>query len=310
MASLLLVSPAWAKTDAEVRDAVQTVIMDRHPHDTPAWWRGLGANAPAVIEQMYGEDSSTYHHMRLLEGLGAFTDDPSAVEFIKQQADKTPDDVVRNAAIRSVATNQGAREEEWVSKYLAHADPHTRLLAAQMLRKIGSPSAKSKVDAFVAGERLSWVVAELKGEAPKLHGTLMPSGSTEDRLTAELSGTWHGYQVMPRPDQSIGMKSEPVEMHLSVKGTNDLSGDLAVKEKGKVRSLVIARATGKGAHWTGVLVEEFALPNPAPGAPKVRKEETPVDAELSVQAGNTLLTVRSPKNGGLIFLRRDPAQSQ
>ena len=242
MLALLLPGIAAASGDADIQHAVETVIMDRHPHDTPDWWRGLGAGAPAVIEQLYGTDTSTYHQMRLLEGLGAFTDDSAAVSFIEQQAEQTPDAVVRNAAIRSIAAGQGASQEDWVAKFLHNEDPHTRLLAAELLRKMGTASASAKVSEFMSGEKQPWVLAALRGEAPKPSGQLTPSGSSEDRLSPEFTGTWRGYWLAPRTDSQVGMTNEPVELKLSVHGVDALSGDLRLKQKSRIRSMSLVEA--------------------------------------------------------------------
>src|SRR5436305_8117694 len=107
---LLMALPAGAdsSTDA-IQHQIESVLAQRHPTDTPEWWRSLGPPAPAVIISMYQNTSHIYHRLRLLGALAWF-DDPVAVDFLKKQAESSGDDVVVSAAIKSVGISQGAKE--------------------------------------------------------------------------------------------------------------------------------------------------------------------------------------------------------
>lgn len=308
---------AYSRTEAELEEAVRETLMSRHPDDTPEWWRGLGPAAPKVLMRMYEGESSVYHRMRLIEGLSAFVDDASAVGFIKEQADRTSEDVIRNNAIRMIglthypkagggggAGSAGSDEEDWLSHHLSHPDPHTRVAAATALRRAGSRAALAKVDRFMAEEKLPWVVAKLKGEAPKPLSPLSPTASSEDRLSPDLAGHWQGYWLAPKAGASKGLESRPVELRLDLSGLRDLGGQgVARAANGISRAIGVGRATGKGARWSGVLVEEI----PARPSAATRREEQPCDGELLPQTGGPFLQIRLPRTGGLIFLRRDPS---
>jgi hypothetical protein len=293
-------------TEAEIQQSVTTTLMNRHPDDTPEWWRKLGAQAPRILMRMYEADSSTYHRMRLIEGLSAFTDDPVALAFIKQQAERSPDDVIRNNAIRVVGMAQGAREEAFLTQFLAHEDPNTRIAAALALKKLGTSSASARVESFMAEEKTAWVLAKLKGESPKASGALLPSGSSEDRLSPDLGGVWHGFWVAPRLDQPHGMRSEAVELKLSLQAGasaqgGELGGEMKVRTQHKTRALGLSHLSGKGTHWSGSLVEEIAA------QPKPRREETSFEAEMVQQAGSFLMQLKLARTGAWIYLRRDAA---
>src|SRR5436305_117052 len=102
MVALLAPSLAFALTDSEVEQQVHDVLIQRHPKESGDWWQGLGANAPSVIIRMYQSSDSTYQRLRLLGGLGWFKDNSQAVDFLKQQASHTDEDLVRETSIRSI----------------------------------------------------------------------------------------------------------------------------------------------------------------------------------------------------------------
>jgi hypothetical protein len=296
-------SPSWAskvtRTDDEIRQAVQTLVRDRHPKDTPAHWRNLGSRAPGIIQGMYDSENSTYRRMRMLEGLGYFTEDPNALAFVKKQAETDPNEVVRHAAMRSIGQNQAAAQEEWLGGFLKHDNAHTRLLAAEMLRKAATPSAEAKVAAMMDAEKTPWVLAALRGEAPATP-QLKPSGSTEDRLSPDFTGTWRGLWTEPQSAQK-GIKSEAAELKLSLEeGGGKLKGLL----KAGAYDFEIKEAVGKSLRWTGRLVEIRPAPGVSP-SPKPSLGPFAIEAELARRAGHLLLEIRAPQAGILLILRRD-----
>jgi hypothetical protein len=287
--ALVPISSTYAapRSEDEIRDAVKAMIMNRHPDDTPGWWRGLGPSAPDVIIKVYESDTSTYHHMRLIEGLSAFTEDRVAVDFIKRQAERSSDDVVRNNAIKMIGIAQGAKEEEFLSGYLSHEDPHTRLAAAQALKGV----APGKVSAFIAREKTPWVVAKLKGEKVATSKALVPSGSSEDRPSPDLAGVWRGFRVGPEAQLSQGapkkLVSEAVELRLSVKGSSELSGSARVTSATGLKIIELSGLAGKGTRFGG------------------RWSEIPLEGDVVQQAGGFYMQVRMPQTGALLWLKRD-----
>lgn len=299
--------PAHARTDDEIREVVQTLIRDRHPSDTPAHWLNLGPRAPAILMAMYESENSIYRRMRMLEGLGAFTGDAAARDFVKRQAEQNPSEVVRHAALRSIGQNQGKQEEEWLGGFAKSENPHTRLLAAQLLRKVGTESAQAKVAALMGDEKTPWVLKALKGEAVSTE-SLTPSGSTEDRLSSEFKGVWSGYWLEPRTEAGkSGMKSEPAELRIAIESGNRLSGELKVRSKPTVRSYSLQEVSGKALRWNGtlLLIDAPSVSTASTPSPKPRPEPISVEAELARRAGNLLLEIRAPRSGLFLILRRD-----
>lgn len=316
LAAVLFFGPhrSWAAaSDQEIREQVSEVLQQRHPTDTPEWWRGLGANAPRVIIAMVGEEGSTYKKLRLLGGLGAF-DTPEAAEFLRKQAEDARESVVRTTAIRSLGASQGAKELDTISKFLQHDDAQTRLAAAQTLEKMNDPRAKDAFERYAREEKVPWVRQRLKGELPKPRGVLTPVASSEDRLSPDFSGEWKGYLLFPRKPQEPGMKSQEAALTLRAEpsGTS-ASGDLRVQgapgttEKNRVFRL--EGASGKGIRLSGKFAEQVpqgarrARPSPVPD---VLGSELAFEAELSQENGNTLIVARSRGSGAVLVLRRSP----
>src|SRR5207253_525115 len=100
-------------------------IDQRHPADTPDWWRSLGSNAPAVIIQMYKDTTSVYRKSRLVQGLAWF-DDSAAADFVKEVAETTDNSVLRQAAIKTYGITNGDKDTDSLAKFLNHADQRTR----------------------------------------------------------------------------------------------------------------------------------------------------------------------------------------
>ncbi len=304
---LLISFSVQAKTDVEVKEAVLAELMDRHPATGAEWWKALGPNTPKVLISMYETDSSTYHRMRLLEGLGAFAEDTRATEFIKQQARSTPDDVIRNVALKALGS-QGSKEEDFVAGFLTHNDPHTRVYAADALKRIGTLTAQSRVDQFLNGEKTPWVVAQVKGEpVPMATSVLKPSGSSEDRLSGEMNGDWRGFWVaLPGAGVKGRLKAESASLKLAVVNVNALTGSLTLKSGNKIRTLTLARAGGKGIHLSGAFTEDMAGPSSGPGkAPTVVRVETPFEGEIVKLGENWLLQVKMPSWGGVLQLVKE-----
>lgn len=297
LAVVAAASNSYARTDAEIRESVQELLMERHPKDTPEWWRGLGANAPAVLIAMYEESSHTYHRIRLLQGLGWF-DSPVAVEFLKKQADGATDDVLRNTSLRSIGFAGGARETEFLSKFLSHSDPQTRLTAAETLKKIHDPRAQALVEKFIREEKTPWIVAKLHGELPQPKGILTQSSSTEDRLNAELDGRFVGYWVIPRGAAEEGMSAVSAVLNLKQSSPTELTGELILEYKQKKGSRFetwkLGRLGGKGNKISGVVQRSSG--------------SLPFDGELTLDAGEKVLELHVRKLAGTLVVRKKKAE--
>jgi hypothetical protein len=264
---------AWALTNDEVKAQIEEVLMERHPSDTPDWWRSLGSNTPGVIISMYERTSYTYKRVRLLQGLAWF-DVPEAVEFLKRQAESTEDSVIRNVSIRSIGFSQGKKETDFIAKFLNSQDPQTRYAAADTLQKLNDPHASEVLEKYLKQEKTPWIAPKLKGELPKPALPLTPVGSSEDRLAPEFAGEWSGFWIVPKGAGEKGMESLPVAFQLKnqeqgadkpgAQPIGAVGGELMIQEKTTAEKLPkkkeaprvfkFDRVAGKGTHITGVLM--------------------------------------------------------
>ncbi|OFZ18727.1 MAG: hypothetical protein A2X94_05945 [Bdellovibrionales bacterium GWB1_55_8] len=295
--------PTRAASDQEIEHAIDTVLAERHPTDTPDWWRSLGPTAPRVILRMLKSSDRVYHRVRLTQALGWF-DDPEVVDYLKTQARETKEDVVRNAAVRSVGNSQGAKEFEFIAEFLEHADPQTRLSAAEALQKIDNSEARERLKRFMAEEKAGWLVARLKGELPKPTAKLSPVSSSEDRLSPEWEGRWMGYWLVPRskPDDKAKAPLEPVQavsiwMQLKITRVVELSGAFREKIPGDKKESVysLSRASGKRKQISGILESTAVKPALV----------IPFSAELVLAKGEPAIELRSVKTGAIGLLMRD-----
>ncbi|MEK6706714.1 MAG: HEAT repeat domain-containing protein [Bdellovibrionota bacterium] len=289
----------FCATDSEIEESIRDVLAQRHPTDTPEWWRVLGPSAPGIIVKLYENTSHTYHRVRLIEALGWFND-RAASEFIKQQAERTGDDVIRNAAIRSIGASRGTQDVEFISKFLGHKDPQTRLTAAEALRRIGDQNANKVLEKYMAEEKASWIVAKLKGEPPVPRAKLPVVSTSEDKadlsFSRDFSGTWKGYFIAPKAAASTALVSDEAVMTLHIENTTVLGGELLVKRKKQSQKFSIQKTTGKAARISGTLVKRISNTN---------SMELAFDAELVRHPGVLLLTGRISRLPGVFVLKRD-----
>lgn len=284
----------FAKTEAEIREAIQDAISQLHPTDTPEWWRSLGPTAPKIVISMYENTTHIYHRLRLIDALGFF-DDPVAAEFAKQQALNTQDDVIRTASIRSVGRSQGAKEDEFLARFLQHPDPDTRLTAALALKQIGDPRALTLIEKFMKEERTPWVLSKFKSEPLRPPKVLVPVASSEDRLRPEWVGTWKGYWIVPKVNSNSGLKSDPAMLRIKSQTVTEIQGDLTLRAKDKVRVFQLSNTSGKSVRFSGQLVENG----------QSVQQGWVFDAELILQGGFALIQFRVPKIGGTLVVRRE-----
>ena len=304
---LTLSARAWSATDAELEKTISEALSVRHPTEGPDWWRSLGPTAPGVIIRMYEASDQIYQRLRLLEALAWF-DDSASVEFLKLQADRTAYDVLRNAAIRSVGIARGAKEEEFVSQFLKHPDPQTRIAAAETLKRMNDSRADKVLETYLGDEKTPWITARLKGEAV-LPKRLKITSSSDDRLNPELTGTWAGFWVAPGAG-SPRMESRPAVLRLKVSGATGLEGELNLKKSGKAlqpKAFVLAKVSGKSSRIIGVLIEMPASDSAQTSAQRdiqKQRREIPFEAELVERAGLKLIEFRAPSIAAILVVRR------
>ncbi len=195
------VAKAESASEARVRGTIQGWLVQIHPTDQPEAWRALGAETPSVIVKMLGQAENSRHRHRLLTALGFFPEDPVALERLREEAIRTDNEVMRQAAIQAVGKTDTVREAQFVGTFLKSIDPGTRLAAARALRGMKNSQAQETYSEFLEREKRqgTWLADQLQGVAPVLPKRLAPSGSTENRPAPGLLGTWKGYRISPSP---------------------------------------------------------------------------------------------------------------
>lgn len=234
-------------TDADIRHSIDEILMQRHPKDTAQTWRGLGPSTPKVIVAMATETGHTYVKIRLIQALAYFPEDAAAQAFVKEQGERATDDVIRHAAIRSVGRAQGDAGVEWISQFLDDKNPQTRLTAAEALQRIGTDSARSKVETYLKREKLPWVAKRLAGESVPV-APLKVTGSNEDQLGDDWIGVWKGQWIEVK-----GASPTRAELKVERKSPTEWVGSLQIFHSKKLESLRVIRAMGKASRATGVI---------------------------------------------------------
>jgi len=198
-------------SESEIEAAITQTLKQRHPSDTPEWWKGLGPKAPAVIRRMYEQSRKTYHKVRLIQALGWFHD-PENKDFIKEQVTNSDLAVVRNYGLRTLAIGFEDQEIEFLSKYLRHANLETRYFAADAIKRIadstGSEDAKAILEHFSETESSKWIVEKLEGKKPKVQFSkkLVPTEVEVARkelvLPHSFKGKWVAFAPELKKDRS------------------------------------------------------------------------------------------------------------
>lgn len=297
----------FAQSDAEIESSIESILLERHPTDTPEWWRALGQEAPRVILKMIEKNTETYRRLRLVEALAWFSGDSHTVEFLKQEAERTQDDVIRNAAIKGVGISQGTKEIDFISKYLKHSDPQTRYSAALALRGMEDVRARAVLDEYLKEEKASWIVDKVKNKPIVPTKKLVIVSSSEERASDEFSGTWRGYFVFPKKSLN-GMKSVSTLLRLQVKSATNLVGDfsLTIPKKALIK-IRPSEMTAKAKKISGTFLGEIGA-NIDLGlriGPEIVGKKIEYSGELWDHRGTQLLRIEVPKVGGTFFLRRD-----
>ncbi len=293
---------AYSKTDFEIDEEIQNVVSQRHPKDTPEWWRGLGPTAPRVMIALYEKSDQTYVRLRLVEGLAYFSEDSKAVEFLKQQADLTSDDVIRNSAIRSVGISQGAKEIDFVSKYLHHTDAQTRLMAAQTIQGINDPQVKTLLEQYKKEEKAKWIIDRLNGRFQTPTQPLEIVSSSEDRVNPILSGVWSGVLIYPLLSKS-GMTVVTAELKFEGKTKSELKGKISLLFKKKAtQNFVLKGLFNKGVLLKGLLPKEIS---PILDVRKNKIQDFEFDGDIQEFQSLYLLRLSLPQLGGNLIVRRN-----
>jgi hypothetical protein len=151
------------RSNEAIRAKIQIVLKNRHPNETADFWRNLGPSSQVVpvITSMYQDNNNIYEKIRLMDALAWFNE-PSATQFMKEEAENNSNRVIRSSAIRSVGLSQGTKEHDFFRKILKNSDPHIRAVAAEALIRMNDSKSDQIVDDAIKKEKIEWVTAKVK----------------------------------------------------------------------------------------------------------------------------------------------------
>lgn len=287
--SLAALSSAGAHAES-VREKIELMLLERHPDDGASRWTALGSDAPGVIIRMIEGADRVPHKIRLLGALRFFPDSAEAVEYLKRQAETSSSPLVQRSAVRSVGASQGAKEAEFVAKFLASGDANLRVAAAQSLQAMRDPGADARLKKHLATEKTAWVVAKVKESQPSsrearaLSVRAAPEVPPAPAIDPGWEGKWKGVSLRPDPG-SAGMKSEEARFELD---PGRMRAGLSVASASfSIESLRIDGKRFRGAVRVGGSAE-----------PEM------VEAELLQRGGTALMQIQLLRSGYFVVLRK------
>lgn len=295
---LCLQLDAASRSEPEIEEAIRNQLVQRHPNDTPEWWRALGPAAPRVIMRMADASTDIYHRTRLIGALAWFGESAEVAEFLKKQAQETEDTVIRNSALNSLGLSQGAAGVPVLESYLGDGNAQTRLAAARALQRIAKEdrAAKIALDEYLAREKVPWVQSKLRGELPAPSKGLSEVSRSGDRLSRKLEGSWQGFFVFSGAGKET-LKSVPARFLFRIENGNRLGGTLLLppgKPGDPEVSIPVRELRGKGVHLRGLLPRELA------GTEK----DIRVEGTLVERSGSELLELDAEKPDGWLRLKK------
>jgi hypothetical protein len=265
---LLLLLPVFAhaaKTEAEIRQSIQELIIQRHPVIPQGFWEGLGSEAPPILRKMYSESKNPVHQSFLIDGLSHFHD-PATAEFLKVKASTSQNDVTRKKFLGAVIRSEGEAAFDFVEPYLKDESPHVRLTVAMGLKEYAqNDKIKARLDAFRKSEKKPWVTQELdrtqdRSEIQTVRkdpnrSDLKKTAETDAKVDSPLpekqwSGIWKGTLVQP-------LKTEAVDLTLSIVDANskplkwkaELLLPKKLKQEWRSGDFVVQYFQSARAHW-------------------------------------------------------------
>jgi hypothetical protein len=243
---LILPIQSWSLTEDEVRSRVEAEIAQIHPRTSGTFWKDLGPTASAIIIAMYEASSTEYvRRLRLLGGLAQCQQNEQSTAFLKEQLKSSGKDrILRDTAIEALGNAAGVSEAETIRGYLDHEDPHTRVAAGKVLKRIasgvegGSPEIEAWLAQFRTKEKTPWVVTKVDDpRSLKLDPREVRQVSTsEEGPSDEFLGKWSGVWLKPKPKQT-GFE------------VKELSGLIRRSSKAPLKFEAVFTLAGVGWEW-------------------------------------------------------------
>ncbi len=216
---------------ADLRSKIDAALAERHPKDTPEWWRGLGAEAVPILLQIRSESTSPFLKVRAVEALGWYTGRQEFVPVLREVCEQEKNSTLKIAAIKSLVRSQGESQLEFVSQYLSDEDAQVRYATARALQESNLEPAKKLVTEYRKKEKVSWILEKLDHGLPEVKGSLTPVAENVDLAVSvpvkpKKNGPWQG-----RGTWIAFTDRKPIELTVS------LDWDTFGRESGKLKVL-------------------------------------------------------------------------
>jgi len=306
-------SPNADSASSELEKQIETIISMRHPpSDEAQWWRSLGPDAPPVIQAMYREESGTYRRQRLLQGLAWYGDEASQA-FLREEADRQENSMVKRSAIRALARSDAPGNLEFLEKFLDHHDGQIRYATARALQRWHSvASVREVLDRHRRGEKVEWVKKKLArplNTASKVAAQVNPSLGQSSHLGGALHrkffGEWEGLALFPHKGQWF---HRPLRLLIGKGFRGQYQyGSLEKPKRIAMKGHWEARPS-EGPHLEGLIRVE-AQSSAIKGPLETRLKEYKFKARWGWRGGQSTITVNFPKLGELWVLSPVPSSS-
>jgi hypothetical protein len=200
-----------------LEERVQALLSNRHPQDSSEAWLALGPEAPSLLKKLYLKTDSTYHQIRVLEGLSYFGAQEGVRGFIEESIKTTQEPAVRIAGVQVLPRSHGLSGKPILARFLQDPDPQLRVSAGEALISLQDPEARRWVEDAAKSEKLEWLSDRLRRAATPLPiRQLSVASSSEIKLDPSWTGRWKGQALISTQNAKgqWSVKSSPVGLEM------------------------------------------------------------------------------------------------
>jgi hypothetical protein len=296
----LVPSPAAAHSELDLENRITQLISDPQARMSPEDWKSLGPHAAATLLSLYQRDTNTFHRIRLLEALAWVEPDLEATAFMKEQAQLAKNDLLRSAALESLAISRGDEEEAFLSGFLRDEDPQIRFSAAHALGHLPGAMARSRLEHYLKEEKLPWIGEKLAREHEQATPRpVLPSPLSEtftETVAESWAGIWKGMELLASPKNFKSVVPSPVELVINAAG----KGCLRTRFLGKSKRFLLRLPELGRQKISGELLETGKDCT----APLLPERKTPFEVRLLKTARGLSLSLDLPTVPAIALLTR------
>lgn len=276
---------------SDLKSQIQMMLEERHPSGDLGEWKKLGSRAPEIMIHLIETSQRMDQQARLLAGLGAF-ETPQVVRYLKKKSNSTTtDSILRCEAIRSLGRSQNRKELKFISGFLKHEDPQTRLAAAETLKEMNHFEADLILGDYVTHEKTHWIVSRLNGDFPNPAQNLRSHQKKRFQSQTDiLLGEWRGFWISSV--NSKALTSENAILTISKNPAQDMTGWVTVQRKDGIKRLKLTEFKRGSKQFSGQILDETLNSKPAPFLAELLETETQVLINLKITSQGDVLVVQ------------------